>query len=112
MSEAKDDPPSTLERVTSGVPGLDTVLRGGFMRGGIYIIQGTPGAGKTVLSNQICFHHVRDGDRYALYVTLLAENHARMMQHLRGVAFFDEALVPNRLTYLSLSLQVRAVGRR
>ena len=76
--------PAPLERVTSGVPGLDTILRGGFMRGGIYIFQGAPGAGKTILSNQICFHHVRDNGGCALFVTLLAENHARMIQHLRA----------------------------
>ena len=48
------------------MPGLDTILRGGFMRGGIYIVQGAPGAGKTILSNQICFHHVRDERRMCL----------------------------------------------
>ena len=41
-----------LERVQSLVPGLDTVLRGGFLRGGLYMIQGLPGTGKTILANQ------------------------------------------------------------
>jgi predicted ATP-dependent serine protease len=67
-----------LEPLRTGVPGLDTILGGGFLRGGLFIIQGAPGAGKTILGNQICFHHVAEGGR-ALYVTLLAENHARMM---------------------------------
>ena len=101
MTKVEAISPPMLERVTSGVPGLDTILRGGFMRGGIYIVQGAPGAGKTILTNQMCFHHIRGEGRCALYVTLLAENHARMMQHLRGVAFFDQALVPDKLTYLS-----------
>lgn len=66
-----------MERLPSGIPGLDTILHGGFLCGGIYIIQGTPGAGKTILANQICYHHAAAGYR-ALYVTLLAESHARM----------------------------------
>lgn len=38
-----------LTRVPSGVRGLDDVLRGGFFGGGLYIIEGPPGAGKTIL---------------------------------------------------------------
>ena len=37
-----------IERVPSGVTGLDTILHGGFPRGGIHLIQGTPGADKTI----------------------------------------------------------------
>ena len=79
-----------LKRIPTGVPGLDTVLRGGFLRGGIFIVQGSPGAGKTILGNQICFHHVGKGGR-ALYVTLLAENHARMLLHIGQLGFFEDA---------------------
>jgi circadian clock protein KaiC len=89
-----------LERVPTGVSGLDTLLRGGFLRGGIFIVQGSPGAGKTILGNQICFNHVAKGGR-ALYVTLLAENHARMLLHIAQLSFFEEAIIPDRLYYIS-----------
>src|SRR5437868_12486721 len=92
--------PPMLERVPSGVPGLDTILCGGFLRGGIFIIQGSPGAGKTILGNQICFHHVAAGGR-ALYATVLAENHARMLLHIGQLGFFEEAIIPDRLYYIS-----------
>jgi KaiC len=71
------------------VPGLDTVLRGGFLRGG----QGSPGTGKTILASQIIYTHAAQGRR-ALFVTVLGENHGRMMQHLRPMRFFDPSLVP------------------
>jgi circadian clock protein KaiC len=89
-----------LERMPSGVLGLDTILGGGFLKGGLYIVQGTPGTGKTTLANQICFSHVAEGG-HALYVTLLAEYHARMMQHLGGMTFFDASWIPDRLSYIS-----------
>ncbi len=89
-----------LERVPSGIPGLDTILNGGFLKGGLYIVQGAPGAGKTTLANQICFHHTASGGR-ALYATLLAEYHARMLQHLGGMSFFDGSQIPDRLSYIS-----------
>lgn len=95
-----DTDPSDLERVPSGIAGLDTVLCGGFLRGGVYIVQGTPGAGKTILANQVCFRHVAGGGR-AAYVTLLAESHARMLQHLRPLGFYDESAIPGQLYYVS-----------
>jgi circadian clock protein KaiC len=87
-------------RLRSGIDGLDTILGGGFMLGGMYIVQGAPGAGKTILANQICFHHVAGGGK-AMFVTLLAENHARMIGNLRQMSFFDEKMIGEALTYLS-----------
>ena len=37
----------------TGVPGLDTISRYGFYRGGIYLVQGKPEAVKTNLVNQM-----------------------------------------------------------
>jgi circadian clock protein KaiC len=91
---------SRLARVTTGVPGLDTVLGGGFLRGGIYVVRGAPGSGKTILGNQICFTVARRGGRSA-YVTLLAESHARMMLHLESIEFFDPELAGDAVRYLS-----------
>lgn len=89
-----------LQRVATGSPGLDRILCGGFLQAGVYIVQGTPGAGKTILSNQICSYHVARGGR-VVYATLLAESHARMLQHLRKMTFFDESVVPDRFFFLS-----------
>lgn len=89
-----------LERLSTGVAGLDRVLGGGFFKGGVYILEGPPGAGKTVLANQVCFHQVKAGAR-VLYVTLLAESHARLLQHLQGLTYFDPTAIPDRLTYVS-----------
>jgi circadian clock protein KaiC len=91
---------SRLVRVTTGVPGLDTVLGGGLLRGGIYVVRGAPGSGKTILGNQVCFANARRGGRSA-YVTLLAESHARMMLHLESIDFFDPELAGEAVRYLS-----------
>jgi circadian clock protein KaiC len=99
----------TPERVPTGVAGLDTVLNGGFMKGGIYIISGPPGAGKTILANQICFQQVAQGGR-AAYVTLLAESHARMLLNLSNLEFFDPSVVPQSLYYLSAFSTLEAEG--
>ncbi len=97
------DPADTvvpLRRMPTGVPGLDEVLKGGLFGGAAYIVRGTPGAGKTILANQICMHHVQQGGR-ALFVTLLAESHARMLQHMGQLDFYEPGVVPDKLYYVS-----------
>ena len=91
---------SAMDRFPTGIPGLDTITRGGLLASGVYIVQGTPGSGKTILANEICYRHVERGGR-AIYVTLLAEAHSRMLQHLRSMSFFDESVIPERLYYVS-----------
>ncbi len=81
------------DRRPTGIAGLDRILEGGLLAAGVYIVQGPPGAGKTILANQACFHHAATGG-HALYVTLLAESHSRLFAHLRRMAFFDVAAIP------------------
>src|SRR5947209_13743317 len=99
MSELVDQLPA-LERVPSGIAGLDQILHGGFLKGRIYLIMGPPGAGKTVLSNQICFHHVATGGR-VLYFTLLTETSSRMLADLQSFSFFTRKPIADTLSYIS-----------
>jgi circadian clock protein KaiC len=100
MSEPAPAGRPAFDRVPTGVPGLDVVLRGGLLRGGLYLVEGHPGTGKTILGNQLAFAHVAAGGR-AVYVTLLTEAHSRMLGHLRSLAFYDEGVVGDALIYLS-----------
>jgi len=44
------------KRVSTGVPGLDEMLRGGFLPGSIVLVRGAPGTGKTSLGLQFLVH--------------------------------------------------------
>jgi len=58
-----------LERVSTGVPGLDDILNGGLLKGRPYLVAGGPGAGKTIL----CIHFLLDGlknNEKGLYISL------------------------------------------
>jgi circadian clock protein KaiC len=90
----------TFTRVTTGIPGLDTILGGGLLRGGIYLIMGTPGTGKTIIANQFGFHHVGKGGR-ALYVSLLSESHSRLFGHLKPMGFFREERISESFNFVS-----------
>ncbi|MDI1449001.1 ATPase domain-containing protein [Polyangium sp. 6x1] len=87
-------------RLRTGVDGLDTILQGGLFQGHIYLVMGRPGAGKTILGNQICFHHASKGGR-ALYITLLSEAHEALLAQMRGMQFFDPTLVGTAVVYLN-----------
>jgi circadian clock protein KaiC len=89
-----------IVRVPTYVPGLDEILCGGLLKGGIYMLSGPPGAGKTILGNQIAYNHVARGGR-ALYVTLVAESHSRMIAHLRSLDYFNPEAVGEALYYIS-----------
>jgi circadian clock protein KaiC len=94
-----------MERIPTGIPGLDTILRGGFLKGGVYIIEGAPGSGKTILGNQIVFYRAACGDS-TIYLTLLAESHTRMISHLREMAFFRADLVSASAIYYISAFKV------
>ncbi|WP_427913091.1 RAD55 family ATPase [Ramlibacter sp. MMS24-I3-19] len=89
-----------MPRIESGVPGFDEVTGGGFLKSGVYILQGSPGAGKTILANQICHAHAAAGGR-VVYVTLLAESHARLLQHMQSFSFFAIESLADRVHYIS-----------
>lgn len=84
--------------ITTGVTGLDEVLGGGLVSGGIYLVEGRAGSGKTILGSQIAFHQAAGGNQ-VLYVTVLAESHGKLLNHLRRFSFYDEQQI-------SLSIQV------
>ncbi|MFS2152673.1 ATPase domain-containing protein [Rhizobium sp. Rhizsp42] len=58
--------PATL---SSGNKGLDFILKGGLPSRRLYLVEGTPGSGKTTLALQFLREGVRQGER-ALYITL------------------------------------------
>lgn len=55
--------------VPTGVSGLDDVLKGGFIVGGFYLVQGDPGSGKTTVALQYMLGRHRAGEA-CLYITL------------------------------------------
>src|SRR6185503_18783998 len=69
-----------IEKQSSGIVGLDEVLRGGLPSDRLYVVEGDPGAGKTTLALQFLLEGVRLGQR-VLYVTL-----SETLEELRDVA--------------------------
>jgi circadian clock protein KaiC len=58
-----------MNSYATGVPGLDDILAGGMARGRLFLLEGTPGAGKTTIATQFLLQGVAAGER-VLYITL------------------------------------------
>lgn len=99
----------SIERVPSGIAGFDQLLQGGFFKGETYLLMGPPGAGKTIFGNQTCFNHVANGGR-AIYMTLLAETHSRMLTHMQSFEFYTAEPLANQLSYISGSATLEQKG--
>ena len=58
----------TMDRVSSGVKGLDEILGGGFPKGRTILVVGSPGSGKTILAIQFLHAGAVAGER-SIYIT-------------------------------------------
>ncbi len=69
LKRANREETGRQRRISTGVPGLDTILRGGLPAGRTYLIEGEPGTGKTTLGIQFLLEGARQGER-GVYVAL------------------------------------------
>jgi circadian clock protein KaiC len=97
-TSAANLPANRIPLLPTGVAGFDEILGGGFPAHSLYLIQGLAGSGKTTLACQVGFHHARQGKK-VLVLTLIAETHSKMLNHLSNFSFYDEALVGERIMF-------------
>ena len=83
-------------RIETGVRNLDELLHGGLPKGSVVVLAGPPGAGKTILTQQICFH-IASARQQVLYFNTLSEPTAKTLRHLKQAT--DKELV--EILYLS-----------
>jgi circadian clock protein KaiC len=102
-----EDQALRLERVSTGVAGLDEVLGGGIPARSITVVSGEPGSGKTVLALQMLFHAARQGKR-SLYFTTLSEPSLKLVRHMQGFRFFDPRLLDEQVRIVDLGSTLRA----
>jgi len=91
-----------IEKLRSGVPGLDVILGGGVPEGSFNLIAGAPGTGKTTLAHQFVFQNATP-ERTALFFTILGEPAAKMLRHQQQYTFFDPEQVDETIRFINLT---------
>src|SRR3954463_14845633 len=87
-----------IQRLPTGVPGLDEILGGGVPEFSFNIIAGAPGCGKTTLAHQIVFANAT-AEHPALYFTVLGEPALKMLRYQQQYAFFEPSLVNSAIRF-------------
>ena len=88
--------PTELGRAATGCMGLDDVLCGGLTRGGIFLLEGEPGSGKTTVALQFLLTGAAAGET-CLYITL-----SETIQELKAGAASHGWLIPENLVVREL----------
>ncbi len=90
-----------MEKVETGVLGLDEVLGGGIPKGFLVLVAGPPGAGKTTLTSQVAFHHAERGG-HALMLSTLSSPNTKLLTHLAEFSYFSPELIGRELQILNV----------
>lgn len=92
----------SIQRLRTGIKGLDEVLGGGIPEFSFNLIAGTPGSGKTTLAHQMMFS-MACPERPTLYFTVLGEPPLKMLRYMQQFPFFDQGLVNQSVRFINLT---------
>lgn len=84
-----------MERVSTGIAGLDRILQGGFIRESAYLVRGGPGQGKTTLG--LHFLSAADENEESLFIGF-QESDEQLRRNAEAVG-----IDVSRITFLNLS---------
>jgi len=95
-------------RVSSGVPGFDDLVGGGFPENRLYVVSGPPGSGKTTFSSMFITEGARNAGN-CLYVTM-HESKSELIEDMSNFDFgFEKVMRSDRVQFLNL---VTETGKR
>jgi circadian clock protein KaiC len=81
-----------IDRVESGIPGLDEMIEGGFIMPSAVLIAGAPGTGKTTMAVQSLFYGAKKGET-GMFVSAISEPNWVVQKFLSSFQFFDQSLI-------------------
>lgn len=94
-----------IERVKTGIPGLDELVEGGFPKGDTILVAGRAGTGKSILATQFLYKGAMEYGEPGVLVTLEEPPHLIKRNMLRFGINLDSAIEKGVLSIVDLSPQ-------
>ncbi len=95
-----------INRIASGIRGLDEMITGGFPFPSTILVAGGTGTGKTTFSMQILFESAKQGDK-CIYFSTFSESSKWTLRFLSNFEFIDESYT-DQIKFVELGLYLRS----
>lgn len=97
-----------MERVKTGVLGLDSVIAGGLPRASITLVSGPPGGGKSIFCFQFLYEGVKNGEK-CLFLTLDKKVEGLLTQAKELGFDFQQYIERNTVKFMFLNINKKLV---
>ena len=84
-----------LERVPTGIKGLDDAMAGGFIKGSINLVAGSPGSGKSIFAMQYLVNGAKKYNEPGVYITF-EERKNKITQYMGNFGWDLKNLIANK----------------
>ncbi|MHA2026229.1 MAG: ATPase domain-containing protein [Candidatus Thorarchaeota archaeon] len=92
-----------IDRVKTGIPGLDELIEGGFPRGDTILIAGKAGTGKSILATQFIYKGAVDYNEPGVFVTLEEPPHLIKRNMIQFGMDLDKLVKDKKISIVDLS---------
>ncbi|HDQ15829.1 MAG TPA: hypothetical protein ENN45_02085 [Bacteroidetes bacterium] len=99
---------TNLERVRTGIAGLDNLLHGGFPKKSITLVSGPPGGGKSIFCFQFLYEGVKNGEK-CLFLTLDKKVEGLLNQAKELGLDFQPAIEQNLVKFMFLNINQKLI---
>jgi KaiC/GvpD/RAD55 family RecA-like ATPase len=97
-----------MERIKTGIEGLDNIIEGGLPKESITLVSGPPGGGKSIFCFQFLHEGVKNGEK-CLFLTLDKKVEG-LLNQAKGIGFdFQPAIEQNLVKFLFLNINKKLV---
>ena len=96
-----------MERIRTGIPGLDEMMNGGLPFPSTVLVAGDTGTGKTTFCMQFLFEGARAGEQ-GLYFTTFSEPPEWLLKFMSNYDFVDLKCFGREIRYVDLSYALEA----
>lgn len=97
-----------MERVETGIGGLDNLINGGLPKHSTTLVSGPPGSGKSILCFQFLYEGIQHGEK-GLFLTLDKKTDGLLIQAKELGIDFQPAIEQNQAKFLFLNINKKLV---